>query len=169
MSNRKRRLRKRILPAVMRKAADSLSMAGEAGRAIPGLAQVQSQQRQVVIEGDPAIPAATGRTEISTYFTKAGGDFLLYEADNWVYLNLVLLDAGPVSVGNREQISPVLSGKGGPLIQGETYRFPVRKGGRVYITSNTVNRVRVTIEPVPLADQVLSMMGSILTVLRRGR
>ena len=170
MSNNRRRLRgARLIPPSLRRTAEGLARSGESGRAIPGIDHVQTQRKAIAIEGAPSIPPVAGRTEISTYFTQAGGDFLLYEADTWIRMNLTLLDAGPVAVGTREQISPVLSGRGGLLSTDMPFVFDVKKGERLFITSNTVNRVRVLIQPVPYGDQVLSIIGSLLTLGRNGR
>lgn len=158
----KRRISKRrALPPSLKKLADELKAPGEVGRAIPGEAQAYMRATPAVEAPKMAPPVAKGATEISTYFTNVGGDSLLYQAESWVYLNLVLLDAGPVAVGTRENISPVLSGKGGLLVQNELARFSMRAGQRLFITANTVSRVRVTIEPPPFGQQVLELLSSI--------
>jgi hypothetical protein len=141
------------------KLAGELRAPGEQGRAIPG--DVQAREEQAVPA--PVEQPAVGRADISTYFTKAGGESLLYQAESWVYLHVTLLDAGPVSVGTRDNIAPVLSGKGGLLITNEVFRFPVQKGARVIIASNTINRVRIVIEPIPFGGQILALIGSLLS------
>lgn len=157
--SRFKRLRSRLSPDFI-KIARELQAKGEMGRAVPGVDQARI--RANVPDDSAAIPAPEGRGDISTFFTQAGGETQLYQAESWVYLNLLLLDAGPVAVGTRENIAPVLSGKGGLLVQNETFRFPVRAGQRVFITANTVGRVRVTVEPVPLGAQILKLLASIL-------
>ena len=161
----KRRRLGNMSPAI-REIAAGLRAPGELGRAIPGVAKAQAQRAAAAKEGPSQVPEAEGRTSISTYFTKPGGDFVLYEADSWAWVNVMLLDAGPVDVGTRDKISPVNSGKGGALVTNQNFRFPVRKGERVYITANAINRVRLTIEPVPFGEQVLSLMDSIRSALR---
>jgi hypothetical protein len=156
----RRRLGNKLMPPELKKLANELRAPGEVGRAIPG--QVQSVIRNAPPSGADIVPAAAGLSEVSTRFTKPGENTLLYQAEGWVYINLLMIDAGPVSVGTRDDIAPVLSGKGGLLIQNEIFRFPVRKGQRVFITANTVARVRMTIEAPPFGEQVLNLLGSIL-------
>jgi hypothetical protein len=147
--------------ADMQRLAKELRAPGEVGRAIPG--NVQAHMQTVTPKtAAVAPPVAQGRSEISTYFTTPGQNSLLYQAESWVYLNLTLIDAGPVAVGTREDLAPVLSGKGGLLVQNETFRFPVRAGQRVFLTANTVSRVRMSIEPAPYGEQILSLLASIL-------
>lgn len=142
---------------------------GEIGRAIPGAVQAQmhAQAQSPLPPLSPDIPAATGRTEISTYFTKVGGNQLLYQAEGWVKIRLMLETAGPVAVGSRDDVSPVLSGKGILLPTDVEITFPMQKGNRIFITAVAVNRVRFIIEPIPLGEQLLTMIGSLLSLGRR--
>jgi hypothetical protein len=155
-----KRFKNRLLPPELKQLQNELRAPGEIGRAIPG--KEQAYRRDVKPGGVKAPPLATGGSEVSTRFTTPGENTLLYQAESWVYLNLTLIDAGPVSVGTRDNIAPVLSGKGGVLVQNEVFRFPVRKGQRVYMTANTVARVRLAIEAPPFGEQILSLLASIL-------
>jgi hypothetical protein len=95
------------------------------------------------------------RTSIFTYFTKADGETqLLYSAENWVRIKLTLETAGPVAIGTAANIAPVLSGAGRLLDTDEEYEVYLPKGNRFYIVSESVNRVAVTIEPVPWMEQL---------------
>lgn len=163
---RKRKLGKRILHPSLQSVSDALQMSGEQGRAIPGIQQIRQQMKAKIVEGAPSVPIAFGRTEMWTYTTRPTGEFLLYEADSWMRVRIALLTAGPVDVGSREQISPVQSGKGASLITGETMEFEIKKGERLFITSNSVNLVRVIVSPIPFGEQLLSTVGSLLTILR---
>jgi hypothetical protein len=97
----------------------------------------------------------TYRTEIYSYFTTpTDTSELMYSAENWVRIKLTLETAGPVAVGTSEQISPVLSGKGRLLNTDVEFEAYLAKGTRFYITSQTVNRISVTIEPVPWFEQI---------------
>lgn len=148
--------------------ARELTAPGEAGRAVPGVVQTQraAQAQSTRPVEIPDTPASTGRTEISTYFTKVGGNQLLYQAEGWVKIRLMLETAGPVAVGSRDDVSPVLSGKGILLPTNVEIAFPLQKGNRIFITAGAVNRVRLIIEPVPWAEQVTTMIGSIVSILR---
>jgi hypothetical protein len=128
--------------------------------------QLATQIKAARPEGEPSIPAATGRAEVHTYFTKPGGSHLLYQAESWVRLRLMLGTAGPVAVGSRDYVAPVLSGKGILLPENVEITFPLLKGNRVYIAAAAINRVRVIIEPIPWGDQTTTMIGQIVSLLR---
>lgn len=96
----------------------------------------------------------TYRTQIYTHFTEpTEGSELLYAAENWVRIRLQLKTAGPVAVGNNASIAPVLSGKG-QLLDDTPFECHLAKGSSIYITSQTRNRVNVTIEPIPWFEQL---------------
>lgn len=97
-------------------------------------------------------------TEIYTYFTDApfGESKLLYSAETWVRVELQLETPGPVAVSTRQDVVPVLSGKGVLLPpDGEPIKFILPKGDRVFIASESFNRVRFFIEPIPWLEQIL--------------
>jgi len=96
-------------------------------------------------------------TDIYTYFTlPTGQNELLYSAEAWVKISLVLETAGPVAVSTRESVIPVLSGKGILLDpSGVPSVFSIPKGNRVFISSESVNRVKVFVEPIPWLEQIL--------------
>lgn len=96
----------------------------------------------------------TYRTDIYTYFTEVGGSRLLYSAENWVRIKLKLKTAGPVAIGTSAEITPVLSGHGILLDTNVDYEAYLAKGTRVFIASESVNRVNITIEPVPWLEQL---------------
>ncbi len=97
----------------------------------------------------------TYRTEVFSYFTQPSLESaLLYSAENWVVLKLFLETAGPVAVGTAASIVPVLSGHGILLDTDEEYVVTLSKGTRFYIASETINRVSVTIEPIPWLEQI---------------
>jgi hypothetical protein len=100
-----------------------------------------------------------GRTEIYTLFTKVGDSNLLYSADKaWVRVRLRLETAGPVAVSTREDVQPVLSGKGA-LLYDEDRVLTIPKGSRLWYGAQSVNRVAVVIEPVPWLEQMMLMIG----------
>lgn len=168
MKNRLGRIKNRLMAPDIRKLSNELTATGEMGRAIPGAVQAQAaaQAQSSAPVLHPDIPAAAGRTEISTYFTKVGGNNLLYQAEGWVRLRIMLETAGPVAIGSRDDVEPVLSGKGITLIRDVEISFPLAKGNRVFITSGAVNRVRMIVEPIPWAEQVTTMIGSLVSLIR---
>ena len=96
----------------------------------------------------------SSRTDIYTLFTQVGGTRLLYSAEDWVRITLRLETAGPVDAGTREDIAPVLSGKGTSL-NDEDVIFTLPKGNRLFYSAAAVNRVRVIIEPIPWLENIL--------------
>lgn len=101
------------------------------------------------------------RNEIETYFTQPqAGTVLLYSAEEFVRARLTLRTAGPVAVGTREELAPVLSGRGIQLVPNDEYEVVIPAGQRLYIISEAVNRVNFTIEPIPWLEQILRGMGS---------
>jgi hypothetical protein len=112
--------------------------------------------------------SAQTTTEASTYFTKGDGEtHKLYQADRlWVTVTLTLETAGPVSVGFRSAITPVLSGKGQLLATGVPTKFVVAKGNnQLYIASTSVNRVKVTIEPLPWLEQITATARALVDAI----
>jgi hypothetical protein len=100
------------------------------------------------------------QTNISTYFTtQIGTTQLLYNADKeWVTLILRLETAGPVVIGEKQNLVPVLAGKGRLLPTDDDVEFILPKGQRLYIAASAVNRVAFTVEPLPLLQQILYVL-----------
>lgn len=106
-------------------------------------------------------------TEISTYFTsRIGTSELLYSAEDWVEITLRLETAGPVAVSTRQEIVPVLSGKGALLPVDDDFTFILPRGNRLYIAATAVNRVNFTVRPAPYINQALNLLDSIVGSLR---
>lgn len=91
-------------------------------------------------------------TEISTYFTQIGDSRLLFSANFWCKAKLTLETAGPVAAGTRESLTPVLSGLGILLDTGVEQEWVLAKGDRIFITAESVNRVKFVVEPLPAGD-----------------
>lgn len=108
------------------------------------------------------------KTDIFTYFTEAtGASALLYSAEDWVRIELALETAGPVAVSTRESVTPVLSGKGILLEpDGEPIKFVMPRGNRLFIAAESINRVKVIIEPIPWLQQLLSQVEGGFTGLK---
>lgn len=112
----------------------------------------------------PSVELGKGdkRTQITTYFTKAGvtPTPILYNGDRmWAKVTLTLETAGPVAVGNMAEITPVLSGRGQLLATNVPTPFTIAKGTRLYIASTSVNRVKVLVEPLPWLEQITALVG----------
>ncbi len=111
-------------------------------------------------------PAATtgqaeNRIEVSTYLTKAGGTFVLYNADRmWAKVTLTLKTAGPVSVGQHANLTPVLSGRGQLLQTGVPTPFNVAKSSKLYIAATGVNPIGVVIESYPWLETITGLAGA---------
>ena len=111
--------------------------------------------------GETAKQLQTYRTEIYTYFTVPDGDTqLLYSAENWVRIKLTLETAGPVAVGQSATLNPVLSGRGRLLDTDVEFEAYLPKGTRLFVVSESVNRISVTIEPVPWLEQLANQQES---------
>lgn len=130
---------------------------------------------QVTSAPSPDNGRGENRTQAFTYFTKpAGASDILYNGDRmWVRIVLTLETAGPVAVGQQSKLSPELSGKGQLLPTGRQREFTIAKGTRLYISSPSVNRVAVTIEPLPWLEQIVGLVHSvadrIATVIGRSK
>jgi hypothetical protein len=112
-------------------------------------------------EGDAG--AGNNRSEFSTYFTKipvmGEPTPVLYSGDRlWADVTLTLETAGPVAVGNRSQITPVLSGRGILLETGVPLTFRIAKGSKIYIAATAVNRLKMFIQPIPWQEQITGLL-----------
>jgi hypothetical protein len=107
--------------------------------------------------GEPQGQLQTYRTAIYSYFTvvdPAEPTKLLYNAENWVRIKLELQTAGPVAVGTLPNLAPLLGGGGRLLPTNQEREFFLPRGTRIYIMAQSVNRVSVTIEPIPWLEQI---------------
>lgn len=106
------------------------------------------------------------RTDVSSYFTFADGQtHLVYSAENWVRVKITLETAGPVSVGTAAELAPVLGGRGRLLNTGVEYEVYLARGTRFYVVSDTVNRLSLTIEPIPWLEQMTAdIVGAVVGV-----
>jgi hypothetical protein len=89
------------------------------------------------------------RTEAYTYFTVPDGvTHEVYSFTYWCTVKLFLETAGPVAVGLRQDIAPVLSGRGVLLPSGgPEVDLEMQNGDRLYVVAGAVNRVRLIIVP----------------------
>jgi hypothetical protein len=97
----------------------------------------------------------TGKTETYTHFTQPTGTHLLYAPlAGWFLVRLILENAGPVSVGTKQELQPVLNGAGVLLPTGIERRITIGAGDRLYIAATAINRVSVIIEPFAWLEQI---------------
>lgn len=108
-------------------------------------------------------------TEIYTYLAKppvAGQLPILYNADRQqTQLILELEGAGPVAISTKQQILPVLSGKGALLKTGQRTPFYLAKGQRLYVAASSINRISVTIQPIPWLEQITGLLGRLVSTI----
>lgn len=111
------------------------------------------------------VGSVDSKTDIQTFITSPptnGEATILYNGDRiWARITLVLETAGPVVVGNKSGLFPVLSGKGILLITDEPVSFDIAKGTRLYIASESVNRVKFTTAPLPWLEMIAGLAAKI--------
>lgn len=127
-------------------------------RRVPDRTQATPAQQPQANQG-----RAESRTVADTYFTKAGSSQILYNGDRqWAKVTLLLETAGPVSVGNQAEITPVNSGKGQLLRTGVPAVFTVAKGTRLFVASTGINRISRLVEPVPWLEQITALVSNVI-------
>lgn len=106
---------------------------------------------------------AIGQTELFTFFTQAGGRTqVLYSVQNeWKQITVELETAGPVVIGNQEVLHPLASGRGVQLPQGERVPFFVPPLQKIYIASDTTNRIKVIVNAIPWLAEILAQLGGV--------
>lgn len=94
------------------------------------------------------------QTEATTFTTVAGKISEVFSAvQAWSRVTFTLETAGPVEV-SASQTWKLGAGQGQTLITNQPVPFNIAKGNKLYIQSGAVNRVRVTIEPIPWLEQI---------------
>lgn len=102
------------------------------------------------------------RTELSTFITKIGPTEILYDGTRiWAQVTVTLETAGPVAIGTKQNITPVLSGKGILLETLEPKTITIAKGDKLFIASNAISRVKVEIQPVPWLEQLAGTLSQV--------
>jgi hypothetical protein len=145
------------------------------------LARSAASGRPLAPEIQRALPDSRGgeepkdlqrwRTDLGELFTTTlGQSVLFFAADQWVKIQLMLETPGPVAIGTRAEIVPVLSGKGRLLTTAVPYEVVLPKGTRLYYAAENVNRIAFTIEPIPWAEQlsmeIRRVAGSVVSSAR---
>ncbi len=110
-------------------------------------------------------------THIYTYTTVPDGQTRrLYDAKLSVKVSMRLDTAGPVAMGTRHDLSPLLSGKGVLLNSEDWTDFELNLGDRLFIIAETVERVQFLIQPnwqKIINETQKQSSRSIISVLRR--
>jgi hypothetical protein len=111
----------------------------------------------------PTVKAEPALFRAETYFTVPDGQtHLLYTAQSWVKVRLLLESAGPVVYGQNQGITPVLSGRGSRLITGEEKEIELTKGSRIFIAAEAINRVSFSVSPIPFSDVIGGWVSALL-------
>jgi len=107
------------------------------------------------------VGGSENRLEISTYITTVGNVAVLYNGDRmWAKVTLTMRTAGPVAVGQNNQLLPVLSGRGQLLQTGIPTVFNVAKGNRLYIVASAVTPISMVVEAFPWLETITGLAGS---------
>ncbi len=115
----------------------------------------------------PAVGTTQGtssnRLALSTYITKVGSTDQIYDGSRlWAKITLTLETAGPVAIGTRANLLPVLGGNGVLLDTNEPITVTISKGDKLYIAANAVSRVKIQIEAFPWLEQLAGTVAGIL-------
>ena len=94
-------------------------------------------------------------TESSIFLIKPPDTVLIYSADRqYAQVIITLLTAGPVAVSTKQQLTPVLSGKGSLLQTGVPFTLCLAKGQKLYGATTAISRLALTIQPFPWLEQI---------------
>jgi len=119
-----------------------------------------------VSEPSATVAGAELTTETSTFFARPSVDgqpVVLYNGDRkYAQIVLTLETAGPVVIGNKQQLYPITSGKGQRLETGVPFTFTVAKGSRLWIATTSINRLKVTVEPLPWLEQITGILTKMM-------
>ena len=112
-----------------------------------------------------SIAGAELATEIYTFFARPTTDGqlpVIYNGDRqYAQVILTLETAGPVAVSTKQQILPTLSGKGQLLETNFPLSFTLAKGNRLWVSTTSLNRIKVTIQPLPWLEQFAGLLALI--------
>ena len=101
------------------------------------------------------------QTTVTSYFyTRIGNTEPLLAPKEWCRVTIRLMTAGPVAVGTQHDLFPLLSGRGLLLPVDEDVRFAVNPGTRLYIASESANRLNLITEGIPWAAELQMSIDS---------
>lgn len=138
----------------------------------PGMSKlgpnVSTNQTQGSVQApSPTVAGAELTTEMYTFFARPVTDgrfVVLYNGDRqYAQVVLTLETAGPVAVATKQQLDPVLSGKGQQLETGVPLSFFIAKGNRIYVAATAISRIKVTIQPLPWLEQFAGLLGLLVS------
>lgn len=137
---------------------------------IPAPIQTEKQRSipSISLPSAGVLAPTTQSSDAFTFFTKASNTpQQLYTGDRaWVNVKVLLETAGPVAVATKQNFLPVTSGKGRQLRTGVETVFALPKGMRLWIASTAVNRVSVTVEPIPWLEQLYAAQANTASAAR---
>lgn len=98
-----------------------------------------------------------------TIFTVAGvtKEILSAPPDAPLHVRLLLETAGPVAWGFLQSLGPVTSGQGRLLVQNLEQEIWLPPSTRLYITSDSVQRIGFTVEPFPFLAEIVGILRSL--------
>lgn len=120
------------------------------------------------VPGGNAQPQAPKQTRSYAQIVEAGPTRMLLVTDSWARVTLTLRSAGPIAVGTASALEPLASGKGVLLQTDEPYVTNLPGGARFYCAAGAINRLNVTIEPIPWMEQIALQLDQIREVVRGG-
>lgn len=102
------------------------------------------------------------QSRVYTHATLAGQTSLLKETlpDEWLEVHLILETAGPVAVGDVEDLFPIGSGRGLLLPFNQSVTFKLSPSSRIFIASATPDTISVRMNAIPGLDQILKAIGA---------
>lgn len=105
--------------------------------------------------------------QIFTFITKPSGRTdTLYNADRtWARVTLTLTTAGPVAVGQLQDLGTLTGGQGMLLQTGVPTYLDIAKGNRVYVLATAVNRINVVVAPIPWLEVIAGSVMAIATAM----
>jgi hypothetical protein len=107
---------------------------------------------------------SSNKLALSTYITKVGSTDEIYDGSRlWAKITVTLETAGPVAIGTRANLLPVLGGNGVLLDTDVPMTITISKGDKLYIAANAVSRVKIQIEAFPWLEQLAGTVHDIMT------
>lgn len=126
-----------------------------------GMPDKTLQRAIPMVTGANAQPQAPKQTRSYSQVVQAGPTSVLLVTESWSTVRLTLRSAGPVAVGTASELMPIASGKGVLLQTDEPYVTNLPGGTRLYVAAGAINRLNVTIEPIPWMEQVAFQLEQI--------
>ncbi len=109
---------------------------------------------------------SANQIQLFTYTTRAVPETqTLYNADRqWARVTLTLTTAGPVQVGEKQDLGNITAGQGVSLQTGVPVVLDVARGNRIFVVAGAVNRISVVVAPYPWLEVIT---GSVMRLVSR--